>query len=159
LFVGSKSIEKGVIHLVDAIKQVWKKNPNLILILVGSSTKEFEDYISRQTIEVKKKIFVIDVVDDEEKSATFYLPTKKGINNNFKIDFFSIPPITIEIWFEGTIEKKIEVGILSLKSVELKIDSSKVKDSISEIYVTTDRLWFSNKITKQDKSILLSKKN
>ena len=87
--------------------------------------------------------------------ATFYLPTKQGIDNNFKIDFFSIPPITIEIWFEDTIEKKIEMGILSSKSVELKIDSSKVKDSVSEIYVTTDRLWLSNKIINQDKSILL----
>lgn len=86
---------------------------------------------------------------------TFYLPTKKGIDNNFKIDFLSIPPVKVEIGFEGNNEKKIEIGMLSTKSIELKIDSSKVKEDISEMYISTDNLWLSNKVINQEKSVLL----
>ena len=86
---------------------------------------------------------------------TFYLPTKKGIDNNFKIEFFSIPPVKVEIGFEGNNEKKIEIGMLSTKSIELKIDSSKIKEDISEMYITTDNLWLSNKVIIQEKSVLL----
>ncbi len=71
LFVGSKANVKGVIHLVEAMKLVWKKSPDSILILIGSNTKEFQDYLSGQPNKIKKKLFNINLIDDKEKNEAF----------------------------------------------------------------------------------------
>jgi len=82
LFVGSKSEMKGIIFLIDSMKYVWKNNPNTILLVIGSSTKTFDKYISNQNDETKKRIINLDSIDENQKQNAyencdvFVLPSK-----------------------------------------------------------------------------------
>jgi len=81
-----------------------------------------------------------------------YLPTKLNSKNHIKIELFSIPPLTVEIGFEGQKVKKIEMPTLSYKNVKISIDSSKINDVVSEFYFKTDKLWKPNIIVNRDES-------
>lgn len=71
LFAGSKAFSKGIIHLIDAMKIVWSKNYNIMLVLLGPSTKEYEEYFSKLPTSIKKKITDLGVVDAETKKNAF----------------------------------------------------------------------------------------
>lgn len=71
LFVGSKAKVKGIINLIEALKPVWEKNPDIFLLLMGPSTKEFEEYLSNQNNKTKKRIVDLGIVDDEQKKSAF----------------------------------------------------------------------------------------
>ncbi|HSB57694.1 MAG TPA: glycosyltransferase family 4 protein [Nitrosopumilaceae archaeon] len=67
LFIGSKSFVKGVIHLVEAIKIIQKKKPDVHLVLIGPTTKEFKEYFSRLPECTKKKITDLGIVNERDK--------------------------------------------------------------------------------------------
>jgi len=71
LFAGTKSPEKGIIDLIESMKIFWNENKNIELILFGASTKEFEFYIKKQNQKIKKRIFDLDTISDDEKWAIF----------------------------------------------------------------------------------------
>lgn len=71
LFAGRKSPEKGIIHLIEAMKMFWNENKSIELIIIGQSTKEFEFYISKQDPKIKKRIFDFGTVSDDEKWSIF----------------------------------------------------------------------------------------
>lgn len=71
LFAGSKAPSKGIIHLIDAMKIVWSKNYDVLLVLLGPSTKEYENYFSKLSNDIKKKIIDLGVVDIETKKNAF----------------------------------------------------------------------------------------
>jgi len=69
LFIGSKSFVKGIIHLMDAMKLVWKKGSDSLLILVGPSTREFEEYFNKLPHKFKEKIIDLGIVNEETKKT------------------------------------------------------------------------------------------
>ena len=71
LFAGTKSPEKGIINLIESMKIFWNENKNIELILFGASTKEFEFYINKQNQKIKKRIFDLGTILDDEKWAIF----------------------------------------------------------------------------------------
>jgi len=73
--------------------------------------------------------------------GTFLIPTKIDKSNKIIIEFYSIPPVNVVIGFENDITKNVNMPKLTLKKVDFVIESSKIRNSVSEIFVTTDRLW------------------
>jgi len=67
LFVGSKSFVKGILNLIEAMKMVWKSKKEPVLILIGPSTEEFDNYFSKLPKNIQKKIRDLGPVDDEIK--------------------------------------------------------------------------------------------
>ncbi len=71
LFAGSKSYVKGAIFLIEAMKKVWSKEPETILMFIGSDTKEFQNYFLKLPENIKEKIIDHGVVDDTTKKNIF----------------------------------------------------------------------------------------
>jgi len=87
--------------------------------------------------------------------ATFYIPTKPKYNNKILINFRSITPLTVIIKFEKNDVKTIQIPKLSTKTVEITILPEKISDTVSEISISTDRLWLPNVILQTKKSLAL----
>ena len=71
LFVGSKSYSKGIIHLVESMKQIWRDQDDTILLLLGPGTNEFDDYSQSLSKSFREKIIELGVVDDELKTNAY----------------------------------------------------------------------------------------
>jgi len=71
LFVGSKSLVKGTFFLIESMKKIWKTNKDLVLVLLGPNTNEFEEYFNNLPKNIKKNIFNFNEVDNEIKNAAF----------------------------------------------------------------------------------------
>jgi len=69
LFVGSKSLVKGIFFLIESMKKIWKTNKDLVLVLLGPNTNEFEEYFNNLPKNIKKNIFNFNEVDNEIKNA------------------------------------------------------------------------------------------
>ena len=84
--------------------------------------------------------------------ATFFLPTKKNAINNITIQIASIPQTNVIFGFENEIIKEIKMSKFSEKKVKISMEPSKIKNDISKIFITTDKLWkpdvFQNQNTK-----------
>ncbi|HSB57695.1 MAG TPA: hypothetical protein VLD38_07800 [Nitrosopumilaceae archaeon] len=87
--------------------------------------------------------------------ATFFIPTKIGLTNKIIIEFSSVPPMTVSLGFEKKIWQNIRLKKLETKKVELIIKSQEVEKPISEIFITTDRLWLPSKILQVEDSVAL----
>lgn len=71
LHVAEKSMEKGSLHLVEALKRLRRKTPRIKAVLVGASTGEFTDYISRQGTAIRNACVFIDAVSGQDKRDMF----------------------------------------------------------------------------------------
>lgn len=71
LYSGSKSFLKGIIHLIEAMKLVWQSHPDVLLVTIGPSTREFDTCLSDLPVDLKKKIIDLGVVDEEMKMDAF----------------------------------------------------------------------------------------
>jgi len=69
LYVGSKSFVKGVIHLIDAMRNIWKTRQDLSLVLIGPSSKQFEDFFKKLPKNVTEKIIDLGIVNEQEKHS------------------------------------------------------------------------------------------
>lgn len=82
LFVGLKSEMKGIIHLIETMKMVWKKKNDVILVLIGPSTSDFKNYFLQLDEKYRKKIIDFGIVNEDEKNSAiaacdiFVLPSK-----------------------------------------------------------------------------------
>lgn len=83
LFAGLRSKEKGIFFLIESLKKLWKKKLDIKLILIGPTTKEFQNYFYQQNDFIKNKIIDKGIVDDSEKKLIFN-----------QCDFFILPSIT-----------------------------------------------------------------
>lgn len=95
LFVGLKSKEKGLFTLIEAMKKVWRIEPNTKLILIGPSTPEFINYFSNLNHNFKKKIIDLGIVDETTKNTAMSI-----------CDIFTIPSksesfgmVILEAWY------------------------------------------------------------
>jgi len=87
--------------------------------------------------------------------ATFFLPTKKQLKNKFIIEFRSIPPINVTVRFEKTPIKNFSIPKLSSNKIEFTMDPSKIVEDISEITISTDKLWLPNVILEVEESLTI----
>ena len=71
LFTGSKAYVKGIIHLIEALRILWKKRDDVFLVIIGPTTKEYEDYISKIPSSMQKNIIDLGAVDDKTKKEVF----------------------------------------------------------------------------------------
>ena len=71
LFAGSKSFVKGIIHLIEAMKEVWKIKSDLTLVIIGPSTKEFDEYFHKLPKKIREKIMDLGIVNEETKQKLF----------------------------------------------------------------------------------------
>lgn len=71
LFAGLKSFVKGTMHLVEAMKKVWAEAPDTILVLIGPSSKEFDDYFKKLSDKTKEKIIDLGILDENDKKNAF----------------------------------------------------------------------------------------
>lgn len=80
LFVGTMSYAKGVIHLVESLKKLWIKSVKLDLVLLGTYTVEFENYLKKQPKNFLSRIHNLGLVSDDVKWDAF-----------FSCDIFALP--------------------------------------------------------------------
>lgn len=69
LFVGSKSLVKGTMFLINTMKEIWKTQKEVVLVLLGPSTNEFEEYYKKLSKNTKKNIFNFNEVDEDIKNS------------------------------------------------------------------------------------------
>ena len=72
LFAGSMSYAKGAIHLVDALKKLLTKSAKFDLVLLGTSTDEFDNYIKKQPKDVLLHIHNLGLVSNDVKWDAFF---------------------------------------------------------------------------------------
>jgi len=80
--------------------------------------------------------------------ATFYIPTKKGFEHQIMLEIFNFVPLTLKIEFEN--HKVIEEKIPKFKSKKFNftIKSEQITNTVSELSVSTDKLWIPSKILR-----------
>ena len=72
LFAGSMSYAKGAINLIESLKKLWTKSAKFDLVLLGTSTSEFDNYIKKQSKAVLLRIHNLGVVSDDVKWDAFF---------------------------------------------------------------------------------------
>ena len=90
--------------------------------------------------------------------ASFFLPTKKNYINKIAIEITIIPPSNVGIGFEGNILKTIKIPKLTTKTIQMEILPKKISETVSEIFITTDILWYPKTIFETTDSILVGVK-
>jgi len=80
----------------------------------------------------------------------FYIPTKKGFEHQIMLDIFNFVPLTVKIEFEN--HKLIEERIPKLKSKKFNftIASEQITNTVSELSVSTDKLWLPSRFLESD---------
>lgn len=69
--VSTKSYDKGTFHLIEAMKEIWKEDEDIKLVLAGPPMDEFNKYFSTETAFVKNKCLVLDYIIGEDKKDLF----------------------------------------------------------------------------------------
>jgi len=93
-FVGAQSFDKGVCHLLEAMKLLWESGQKAALVLAGPITEHFSRYYDSQPDEVRRKCLQLGVVSDETKrdlmaaGDVFVMPSR--------VDSFGI--VYLEAW-------------------------------------------------------------
>jgi len=67
LFIGSKSFVKGIIHVIESLKLIWKKDDESVLVVLGPSTEEYDKYYSELPHEIRERIIDLGIVDENTK--------------------------------------------------------------------------------------------
>ncbi len=65
-YIGTAAYDKGTMHLVEAMKQVWKTT-DATLVLAGAQMTAFEKYIREQPPEVRDRIRELGFIDEQTK--------------------------------------------------------------------------------------------
>jgi hypothetical protein len=73
--------------------------------------------------------------------ATFFLPTQKNTVNNITVQIACVPEMNVTFGFENEIVTEIKISKFSEKTIRFSIDPSKIKNDVSKIFITTDKLW------------------
>ena len=68
VFIGSKSFVKGIIHLIEAMKKVWKNRNDVVLVLIGPDTIEFNEYFKKLPNKIQKKIIDKNITSTKERN-------------------------------------------------------------------------------------------
>jgi len=97
LFVGTKSSFKGIIHLIEAMKVVWKEKHTPYLVLIGPTTSDFETYFKKLSNKFREKIIDLGTVTEEEKINALSACTMLAVPS--KSESFGL--VYLEAWLFG----------------------------------------------------------
>jgi glycosyltransferase involved in cell wall biosynthesis len=67
LAVGVMSLDKGTVHLVEAIRHLWQEGRKVELVLIGHPLPEFEAFLQQIPARDRDRIRFLGPVDDSEK--------------------------------------------------------------------------------------------
>jgi glycosyltransferase involved in cell wall biosynthesis len=97
LYIGRHSFDKGALHAADAVRVLRRRGRDLALLLIGSSTPEFERYRRRLSPEDRAAIRPLGVLSDRDKHAV--LSRSKFLMLPSRSDSFGI--VLLEAWSHG----------------------------------------------------------
>ena len=109
------------------------------------------DQIGLNTIYVDKPISGLWTTG----KASFFIPTKKEFNNKISIIFRSIAPVKVTIGFDYKDLKTFKMPKLSNKKIEIVLTPNEITNTVSEVYIMTDKFWLPNVILDVEESIRL----
>lgn len=94
LYIGRHSFDKGALHAADAVRVLRRRGRDTALLLIGSSTPEFERYRRRLSPEDRAAIRPLGVLSDRDKHAV--LNRAKFLMLPSRSDSFGI--VLLEAW-------------------------------------------------------------
>lgn len=97
VYIGRCSFDKGALHAADAVRVLRGRGRDIALLLVGSSTPEFENYRRRLSPEDRAAIRPLGVLSDRDKHAV--LSRAKFLMLPSRSDSFGI--VLLEAWSHG----------------------------------------------------------
>jgi glycosyltransferase involved in cell wall biosynthesis len=97
LYIGRHSFDKGALHAADAVRVLRRRGRDLALLLIGSSTAEFERYRRRLSPEDRAAIRPLGILSDRDKHAV--LSRAKFLMLPSRSDSFGI--VLLEAWSHG----------------------------------------------------------
>lgn len=97
LYIGRQSFDKGALHAADAIRVLRRRGREIALLLIGSSTPEFERYRRRLSPEERAAIRPLGVLNDRDKHAV--ISRAKFLMLPSRSDSFGI--VLLEAWSHG----------------------------------------------------------
>ena len=93
-FMGSVTRDKGALHLVEAMRELWDKGRQISLVIAGPPADEFLTYYARLPQAVKDKALLIGPVLGQDKRDLFAATTALAVPS--RIDSFGI--VYLEAW-------------------------------------------------------------
>lgn len=97
VYIGRCSFDKGALHAADAVRVLRRRGRDIALLMIGSSTPEFENYRRRLSPEDQAAIRPLGVLDDRDKHAV--LSRAKFLMLPSRSDSFGI--VLLEAWSHG----------------------------------------------------------
>lgn len=104
--LGTMSFDKGTVHLVEAVSQLWANGRSLHLVLAGKPLTDFQQYLEALPPAVRRRIHLLPNVSDDEKRALlaaadlFVMPSR---SDSFGIVYLEawlnhLPVIAADAW-------------------------------------------------------------
>ncbi len=66
-YIGPQAYDKGTIHLLQAMAQLWEEGSDAVLVLAGAAMGDFERYFATLTDSVRERCRVLGFISEEEK--------------------------------------------------------------------------------------------
>ena len=92
LQLGAKAVDKGSVALVEAMKKVWNDHMDVALVLVGASTREFDNYLQHQPA-MPGLLNIGPVTEDEKRDV---LAAATLLAHPSRVESFGI--VYLEAW-------------------------------------------------------------
>ena len=77
-----------------------------------------------------------------QKIAAFYFKTEQKKNYRLLIDFFTVPKINGQIYFEEKPLTSFKISTLSQKKISVECSAKIIQEKISKIIIKIDKCWF-----------------
>ena len=97
VYIGRQSFDKGALHAADAVRVLRQRGRDIALLMIGSTTPEFERYRGRLSPEDRGAIRPLGVISDRDKHAV--LDRAKFLMLPSRSDSFGI--VLLEAWAHG----------------------------------------------------------
>lgn len=97
VYIGRQSFDKGALHAADAVRVLRRRGRDIALLMIGSTTPEFEKYRRRLSPEDRAAIRPLGVISDRDKHAV--LDRSKFLMLPSRSDSFGI--VLLEAWAHG----------------------------------------------------------
>ncbi len=97
LFLGVVTKDKGIIHLIEAMRRLWSDGDEATLVIVGNPVAEFESYWKTLPLSMTHRIVRTGVVDAHTKRDLLAAATLLALPS--RIDSFGI--VLLEAWANG----------------------------------------------------------